>query len=111
MLRARCPHCRIGPIFARWRFPGWGVLLPECPVCGTRYQREAGYFLGAMYISSLIVTFGIFVLLLVFWLLTKWSWDVMLLASIVGVIVLAPLVTSVARVAWLHFDHHVDPQQ
>jgi len=61
ILRARCPRCRVGPIFARWRFPGFGALHPMCPECGLLYQREQGYFLGAMYISSLIVTALIFV--------------------------------------------------
>ena len=26
-------------------------MHPQCPVCGLRYHREPGYFLGAMYIS------------------------------------------------------------
>ena len=110
IVHARCPHCRLGPIFARWIFPGFGVLHGECPVCGLRYQREQGYFLGAMYISSAIVTLTIPLLLLLFWRATNWSWDTMLLAAIGAVILLAPLVTTIARVLWLHLDHHFDPE-
>ena len=110
ILRARCPRCRVGPIFSRWRFPGFGVLHPMCPVCGLLYQREQGYFLGAMYISSLIVTALIFVFLLLLWAVTSWSWDTLLLASLALVVLTAPLVMSVARVLWLHFDQSFDPR-
>ena len=92
ILRARCPRCRRGAIFARWRFLGFGVLHPMCPECGVLYQREQGYFLGAMYISSLIVTLSRFAFLLLFWALTDWSWDTLLLASLGLVVLVAPLV-------------------
>jgi uncharacterized protein (DUF983 family) len=108
--RARCPRCRVGPIFRRWRFPGFGVLRAECPECGLVYQREQGYFLGAMYMSSLIVTALIFIFLLVLWKLTDWSWDTLLLASLGLVILAAPLVMTAARVLWLHFDQYFDPR-
>jgi uncharacterized protein (DUF983 family) len=109
ILRARCPQCRLGPIFARWRFPGIGVLNESCPVCGTRYAREHGYYLGAMYISSAIVILAIPLFLVLFWGVTDWSWDGMLLASLAAVALIAPLVTSAARVLWLHFDRYFDP--
>ncbi|HEY8829040.1 MAG TPA: DUF983 domain-containing protein, partial [Candidatus Limnocylindria bacterium] len=41
-----CPRCRRGELFT-------GLLdMPErCPVCGLVYEREHGYFVGAMAIS------------------------------------------------------------
>src|SRR5205085_4255759 len=45
-LRQRCPHCRTGRIFS-----GWLQMNALCPVCGLRFEREPGYFLGAMYFS------------------------------------------------------------
>lgn len=109
MLRARCPVCRVGHIFSRWRFPGLGVLRETCEVCGTRYAREHGYYLGAMYISSALVMLAIPLFLLLFWAVTEWSWDTMLLAAIAMVALLAPPITSAARVLWLHFDRYFDP--
>ncbi len=45
-----CPRCREGKIFRRsvWLFP---PMHERCPACGLKFEREAGYFLGAMYIS------------------------------------------------------------
>lgn len=108
---ARCPHCRRGAIFARWRWFGLGELNRECPACGIRYAREAGYFLGAMYMSSAIVMAAIPLFMLVLWGLTPWSYDTILIISLLLVVPIAPLVTSLSRVLWLHFDRYFDPDE
>jgi uncharacterized protein (DUF983 family) len=54
-LLLRCPRCGKGPLFRR----GY-AMYERCPVCGWRYEREEGYWTGAMavnlVISELIVT-------------------------------------------------------
>lgn len=51
ILLGRCPRCAEGAIFK----PGLGGLLgamnETCAVCGLRFSREQGYFLGAIYVS------------------------------------------------------------
>ena len=44
ILRLRCPRCHSGKMF-RGRF----AMNDPCPQCGLIFQREEGYFLGAMY--------------------------------------------------------------
>ena len=109
VVHARCPHCRIGHIFSRWRFPGLGMLREECEVCGTRYAREHGYYLGAMYVSSALVLALVPLFLLLLWTVTPWSWDAMLLGAIALVAIFSPFITSASRVRWLHFDRYFDP--
>lgn len=29
-------------------------MFDNCPVCGLKFEREQGYFLGAMYVSYLV---------------------------------------------------------
>ena len=42
----RCPRCLEGPVFATlFR------MHAQCPACGLRFEREPGYFTGAMYLS------------------------------------------------------------
>ena len=48
-LRQRCPKCRDGPIFS-----GRVRMNEFCPRCGLRFEREPGYFLGAMYFSYVL---------------------------------------------------------
>jgi uncharacterized protein (DUF983 family) len=45
-LRLRCPRCGKEPLFR-----GLFAMGVECRACGLRYEREAGYFVGAIYIN------------------------------------------------------------
>ncbi len=81
----------------------------RCPVCSLKYEREEGYFLGAMYISYALAVPLLAVLLALFWWLTTWSWDRILLVSALCLVPLAPLLTQLARVLWIHLDRGVDP--
>jgi uncharacterized protein (DUF983 family) len=48
----KCPRCGKGRVFeprkGLLKFP---VMKDECSECGYRFNREPGYFLGAMYVS------------------------------------------------------------
>ncbi len=44
-----------------------------CPNCGLKFEREQGYFLGAMYISYGLALITIVGLGLLLWALTSWS--------------------------------------
>src|SRR5690349_373196 len=74
ILRHQCPRCRIGRIFRSNIYWGFPKMHDRCPACDLRFDREPGYFLGAMYISyglgiAVMVAFGA-----VFWALTDWPW-------------------------------------
>ena len=50
-LKARCPQCREGKIF---KFPAYNILHfadtnDRCPHCHLFFEREPGFFTGAMY--------------------------------------------------------------
>src|SRR5260370_1901934 len=45
-LRLVCPRCGGARLFS-----GWFTMTPECPLCGLRYERAQGYFVGAIYIN------------------------------------------------------------
>src|SRR3954468_5338312 len=63
ILGQRCPRCLRGRIYA-----GLLRMNDECPVCGHHFEREPGYFLGAMYISYPL---SIVVIGLSLWLITS----------------------------------------
>lgn len=44
--RVRCPYCGEGHLFA-----GLLRMNQQCGVCGTRLERDGGYFLGSTYIN------------------------------------------------------------
>ena len=107
--RQRCPRCRSGQIF---RVPLWRGFLSmheRCPVCGLKFEREPGYFLGALYFSyALSIPPGLANVLLI-WRITHWQFDIVMLCAFVGYLPFVPAVTRWARVIWMYVDRHFDP--
>ena len=50
-VRLRCPRCGEGPLFA-----GLFSMHPQCPHCALTFEREQGYFVGAIYINYAATT-------------------------------------------------------
>jgi uncharacterized protein (DUF983 family) len=94
----RCPECLKGKVFTgAWR------MHERCAVCGFAFQREPGYYVGAMYFSyALGLALGIPVFFGTWWL--GWSyWRG--IAVTAGVLVgSSPLLFQYSRVMWLHFE-------
>ena len=42
----KCPQCREGALFRTYF-----KMFTQCPVCELRFERETGYFVGAMYLN------------------------------------------------------------
>ena len=51
-LRLKCPRCGQGQMFS-----GMFKMCSECGSCHFRFEREAGYFVGAMYINYGVTVF------------------------------------------------------
>ncbi len=45
-LRLDCPRCGGTRLFT-----GWFVMAPACGLCGLRFERAQGYFIGAIYVN------------------------------------------------------------
>jgi uncharacterized protein (DUF983 family) len=104
LLKQRCPRCLQGQVFA-----GLFRMNELCPTCGLRFEREPGYFTGAMYLSYGL---GIFVTAPV-WLPMAWlgrSLGEILVASGSLLIVSSPWLFRYARLLWLYLDHALDPR-
>ncbi len=108
ILKGLCPRCRMAPIFRGSRL--WLTPMHErCAVCALKFEREPGYFLGAMYFSYAMAVPLLAGFLALFWWLTPWSWGYILLAATVALLPFAPALTLFARVLWIYLDRGVDP--
>jgi uncharacterized protein (DUF983 family) len=45
-VRLRCPRCGVAPLFR-----GFFSMYPNCLSCDLTFEREQGYFVGAIYIN------------------------------------------------------------
>lgn len=95
----RCPLCGQGPLFA-----GWFAMHERCQHCRWRFEREPGYFLGAMYINYGVT---VVIALLGYFALEYWA-PVSLTMQLVLWVVFGTLFPVVffrhARGLWLGFD-------
>lgn len=111
IFRQLCPRCRTATIFRSSVYCGFPKMNDRCPVCGLLFNREPGYFLGAMYVSyglgiAVICAFGA-----VFWAVTRWNWTRIGIWAIVLFLPFVPMVTYLARVIWIYLDQTIDPER
>ena len=104
LLRQRCPRCGQGRIF-----DGLLRMNRRCPVCNIAFEREPGYFLGAMYFSYAMGVAATTPLVVV-GLLLNWSYPVIGVASIALLVALSPAVFRYSRTLWMYMDQHFDPR-
>ena len=84
--------------------------MPErCPTCGLLYEREHGYFVGAMAIGYGLAIGVIAVLFFAVLAATRWPLEWALVASGALFLPLAPLCFRYARALWIYLDRSIDP--
>ena len=79
-IRLRCPRCGATPLFR-----GWFRMAETCALCGLKFERAQGYFVGAIYVNyavTTIIAVGGFFLL----------WGLLGLSTRAQLLVLVPIV-------------------
>ena len=111
ILQQRCPRCRAGGIFRYSIFRGFPKMRERCAICDLKFEREPGYFLGAMYLSYGLGVLIMAPIALLLWFLTGWWITKVILWAVVLFLPFAPTITLFARVLWIYFDQRVDPER
>jgi uncharacterized protein (DUF983 family) len=109
VLTGRCPRCGKGTIFPASFGGAIGLMNPRCAECGLPFLREAGYFLGAMYVSyglGVLTVLPIGVLLAV---VLHWHLAIVIPLVILQTLLSMPLFLRFSRTIWLHVDQAIDP--
>jgi uncharacterized protein (DUF983 family) len=104
ILKQRCPRCLRGNVFVTlWEMDS------HCPVCLLEFEREPGYFLGAMYFSyGLAIVTGTPSCILMLSMKVPDLWIVLVLG--LQLVISSPLLFRYSRIMWLHFDQIFDPR-
>jgi uncharacterized protein (DUF983 family) len=101
-LGLRCPACGTGSIFS-----GWFAMRETCPHCGLRFEREQGYFVGAIYVNyavTAVACLGVPILLDT--LLGLAMWTQVAIGAALAVVVPVGFFRY-ARSLWLGIDYMV----
>jgi uncharacterized protein (DUF983 family) len=97
----RCPNCGSGGLFTRWV-----TISPACPTCGFTFEREEGYWVGAMG-ANIIVTELVFVAAMIVTFVLTWP-DSPIREMIIGGVILTvtfPIFFyPFSKTLWMAFD-------
>jgi uncharacterized protein (DUF983 family) len=98
----RCARCGSGHLFKAYL-----RMVPDCPRCGLHFEREQGYWAGALAIN-IMATGGLFAIVFVALLIATIPNVPVgpLLAVLVPIAVLAPIVYyPFSKTVWVAVDH------
>lgn len=106
-MAGRCPRCGRGQIF-RGRF----AMNPECPSCGLQFEREPGYFTGAMYVSYILALPVLATCIgIVYLVAPSLSFEATVGAGALLFLPAVPMIFRYSRILWIHLDQMVDPSE
>lgn len=102
----KCPQCHQSNVFKSnnvFNLKQFDKMNDSCAVCGLKYEKEPGYFYGAMYVSYA---------LMVGWFVVSWAIDTLLIKSeiwkyltffVSSIILFMPLTFRISRLLWINF--------
>jgi uncharacterized protein (DUF983 family) len=104
--RKRCPHCGAKGLFRRWL-----TMVPVCPGCGLRFEREEGGWLGSV-VLNLGATQLVVVAYLVVGLIATWPDPPMLpliAGGALGITAFAVWFNPYSKTIWVAFELWMRP--
>ena len=105
MVRQRCPQCRRGFVYRRGN-----QMNNLCPVCGLEFDREEGYYTGAVFFGYVFATptvLAFFFMVCLIFPDIELGW-----AAFISIILLVPLVPLILRLShgiWIGVDRAIRP--
>ncbi|SOE21522.1 Protein of unknown function [Spirosomataceae bacterium TFI 002] len=112
----KCARCGKGEMFTSKNPYKWGEMMTmhtHCPNCGMLYEREGGFFYGAMYISYAL-NIALFVTATVGYYLffdeiVDWRWYIS--GYVALTVLLSPVLFRLSRSIWLMIMTKYEPEK
>ncbi len=101
-LRKRCPVCAEKDIFA-----SFFTIREQCPNCGLEFEREEGYWLGAMVVAMALVIIT-FTAIFLGGIALTWPdppWTTLLIATVAANLVVPVVLYPWCMTAWMGIHH------
>ena len=112
ILKCKCPKCQTGNLFVNknmYQYKGYFDMPNHCPKCGQDFQIEAGFYLGAMFVSyacTVALTVAVFIAFTTF---NTFSLVPFLIAIGIVLTLTTPFIIKVSRSIWISFSVRFDP--
>lgn len=102
----KCPRCHKGDVFQvnnPYNLPRFDKMHESCSCCGEKFEKEPGYFFGAMYVSYALMA-GWF---MVTWAVNSFMVNASTLWYLIFVcatiVLFMPMTFRISRLLWMNF--------
>jgi uncharacterized protein (DUF983 family) len=102
ILSNKCPRCLKGPVFR-----GLLTMNETCPNCGWTFEREPGYFLGALISGYFLSAFSVVPTLVLGHFVFGLDILPVVAIAVAQVVILQPLIYRYARLIWIHVEQNM----
>jgi uncharacterized protein (DUF983 family) len=112
ILTCKCPKCHEGNLFLNektYQYKKFLDMPDNCPKCNQDYQIEAGFYLGAMFVSyalTVALTVAVFVAFATF---NAYSLVPFLITVGIFITITTPFILRLSRSIWITFSVSFDP--
>lgn len=114
IFKGRCPVCQEGKVFKYknvFHPKKFDKMNERCDHCGHKYEIEAGFFYGAMYVAyALTVAISVATFVLTYLIYSETPYWVYIINILVVLILLAPVTFRGGRLIWMNFFNHYKPE-
>lgn len=87
-------------------------MHPQCPNCRYVFEREPGYFLGAIVVGYVLAVPIVAAMgSLIRWLAPSLDWEWCFTLAFVLYIGLTPTIFRYSRAIWIYMDNWLDPPE
>ena len=107
----KCPKCHQGKVFSKnsaYDLKNLFKMEQVCDHCGERYEKEPGYFYGAMFVSYALSAIVFFIFLVLDFTFLHLGLS-LLLILIPAVLIFSPVTFRWSRLIWLNLFIKYDP--
>ncbi len=112
----KCPRCGQGDLFESKNPYQMGKMMEmrrNCNVCDLRYEKESGFFYGAMYVSYML-NIALFVTATIAWYMfveDRIDWRLYIGAYVVITLMLWPVIYRYSRAIWIMWFVKHEPEK
>mgnify|MGYP000492354979 FL=1 len=105
VIQCKCPNCKKGKMFSNrgnillFKIP---EMKTKCEACYFKFEKEPGFFFGAMFVSYALAVGQMIISLVIFWQIIDFSpLKVFLIIALIALL-LSTLNYKIARSIWVH---------
>ena len=103
-LRLKCPDCGQTSLYG-----SFFKMRHHCAHCGLVFEREQGYFIGALYINVIATESLLLFLFILYYMTRPVSEDALYMVLFSLALILPLIFFRHSRSLWLSIDHIIEP--